>query len=141
MTVHTVDTTEPSVLAHEILTARPYAFLDDEELQNRRTNAVSLRRGLSGRPRRRSGASIRTRSQRVHEEITPSPETADDLHDLLCSLVMTAPRPEWQRAVGRARRGAGACVQSSRDGATFWCATEIVDDARRVCGGDDADGA
>src|SRR6185295_9590944 len=44
--VHCVETTEPSVLAHEILTARPYAFLDDEEFQNRRTNAVSLRRGL-----------------------------------------------------------------------------------------------
>jgi ATP-dependent Lhr-like helicase len=47
VTVHTVDTTEPSVLAHEILTARPYAFLDDEELQNQR--------GLSpARPRCRS---------------------------------------------------------------------------------------
>ena len=63
--VHFVDTTEPSVLAHEILTARPYAFLDDEEFQNRRTNAVHLRRGLAvdlaadrrARPRRhRAGA-------------------------------------------------------------------------------------
>ena len=47
VTVHFVETTEPSVLAHEILTARPYAFLDDEEFQNRRTNAVTLRRGLA----------------------------------------------------------------------------------------------
>src|SRR3954451_7963634 len=47
VTVHFADTTEPSVLAHEILTARPYAFLDDEEAQNRRTNAVTLRRGLA----------------------------------------------------------------------------------------------
>ncbi len=47
VSVHFADTTEPSVLAHEILTARPYAFLDDEELQNRRTNAVTLRRGLA----------------------------------------------------------------------------------------------
>jgi ATP-dependent Lhr-like helicase len=43
--VHCRDTSEPSVLAHEIITARPYAFLDDEEAQNRRTNAVHLRRG------------------------------------------------------------------------------------------------
>src|SRR5690606_33860631 len=28
---HFVDSTEPSLLAHEILTARPYAFLDDGE--------------------------------------------------------------------------------------------------------------
>src|SRR5262249_46204025 len=47
VTVHCVDTTEASVLAHEIVTARPYAFLDDEEFQNRRTNAVQLRRGLN----------------------------------------------------------------------------------------------
>src|SRR5437763_12081714 len=47
VTVECRDTTEASVLAHEIVTARPYAFLDDEEFQNRRTNAVQLRRGLS----------------------------------------------------------------------------------------------
>ena len=45
--VHCCETTEASVLAHEIVTARPYAFLDDEEFQNRRTNAVRLRRGLN----------------------------------------------------------------------------------------------
>ena len=41
-----VDTTEPSLLAHEILTARPYTFLDDAPLEERRTRAVQLRRGL-----------------------------------------------------------------------------------------------
>src|SRR5205814_4632876 len=45
--VHCRDTTEASVLAHEVISARPYAFLDDEEAQNRRTNAVRLRRGLN----------------------------------------------------------------------------------------------
>ena len=95
VTVHTVDTTEPSVLAHEILTARPYAFLDDEELQNRRTNAVTLRRGLSvdlASIGQLEAAAI----EQVHEEITPRPETGDDLHDLLSSLVVTMPRPDWQ---------------------------------------------
>src|SRR5262249_58257204 len=48
--VHCVDTTEASALSHEIINARPYAFLDDEEFQNRRTNAVTLRRGVPGRP-------------------------------------------------------------------------------------------
>ena len=37
---------EPSVLAHEILNANPYAFLDDAPLEERRTRAVSVRRGL-----------------------------------------------------------------------------------------------
>src|SRR5437868_3350372 len=44
--IHCRDTTEPSVLAHEIITARPYAFLVDEETQNRRTHAVHLLRGV-----------------------------------------------------------------------------------------------
>ncbi|HEU5075367.1 MAG TPA: helicase-related protein, partial [Polyangiaceae bacterium] len=40
------DTTEPSLLAHEILNGRPYTFLDDAPLEERRTRAVQLRRGL-----------------------------------------------------------------------------------------------
>jgi ATP-dependent Lhr-like helicase len=125
--VHTVDTTEPSVLAHEILTAKPYAFLDDEEAQNRRTNAVPLRRGLGvdfAAVGRLDPAAI----ARVHEEIAPRPQSADDLHDLLCSLVRTTPRAEWEtlfgelHARGRARR--------LDDGS--WCATETAGDAQRV---------
>src|SRR4029077_6400712 len=40
------DTTEPSLLAHEILTGKPYTFLDDAPLEERRTQAVFMRRGL-----------------------------------------------------------------------------------------------
>ena len=38
------DTPEPSALAHEILNARPYAFMDDAPLEERRTQAVYARR-------------------------------------------------------------------------------------------------
>ena len=38
------DTPEPSPFAHEILNARPYAFLDDAPLEERRTQAVQTRR-------------------------------------------------------------------------------------------------
>ena len=83
VTVHCVDTTEPSVLAHEILTARPYAFLDDEELQNRRTNAVHAAARAQTSTSRRSARSSPTRSSRCTTRSRPSPTTADDLHDLL----------------------------------------------------------
>jgi len=133
--VHTVDTTEPSVLAHEILTARPYAFLDDEELQNRRTNAVTLRRGLTvdlasiGRLDPEAVA-------RVHDEITPWPEHSDDLHDLLCSLVMTKPRSEWKTLWDElVARGRAHVLKSGS--AELWCATETVDEARRAFADDD----
>ncbi|MDQ4097442.1 MAG: DEAD/DEAH box helicase, partial [Actinomycetota bacterium] len=84
--VRCVDTTEASVLAHEIVTARPYAFLDDEETQNRRTNAVRLRRGLAV-DLASIGALDPAAVDQVHGEIVPEPATADDLHDLLCSVV------------------------------------------------------
>ena len=37
---------QPSVFAHQILNAMPYAFLDDAPLEERRARAVSLRRAL-----------------------------------------------------------------------------------------------
>src|SRR5436305_2149661 len=40
------DLTEPSPLAHEVLTANPYAFLDGAPLEERRTPAIVLRRWL-----------------------------------------------------------------------------------------------
>ena len=65
------DTPEPSSFAHEILNARPYAFLDDAPLEERRAHAVQSRRAgdrrlpaISGRStRRRSRACARKRRQ------------------------------------------------------------------------------
>ena len=71
--VHCCDTTEASVLAHEIVTARPYAFLDDEEFQNRRTNAVRLRRGLNV-DLAAIGALDPDAIDQVHAEIAPTPD-------------------------------------------------------------------
>ena len=45
------DLTEPSPLALEVLSARPYAYLDDAPLEERRTQAVMSRRWLFARGR------------------------------------------------------------------------------------------
>ena len=138
ISVHCIDTTEPSVLAHEILTARPYAFLDDEdEVQNRRTGSVPLRRGLSidlATIGKLDPAAI----AQVHDEIRPVPETADDLHDLLASLVLTRARTEWQELCARlVERGRVQAI--SRDGAVLWCTTERQRMAEQALdGADDA---
>src|SRR5690606_37684420 len=42
----TRDLPQPSMLAMEVLTARPYAYLDDAPLEERRTQAVAARRWL-----------------------------------------------------------------------------------------------
>jgi ATP-dependent Lhr-like helicase len=125
--VHFADTTEPSVLAHEILTARPYAFLDDEELQNRRTNAVTLRRGLAV-DLSAIGALDPDAIEQVHGEITPDPETADHLADLLSSLVVLQPVPEWQPLFDELASRGRAVVFRPRE-VDLWCATERQDDA------------
>ena len=125
--VHFADTTEPSVLAHEIITARPYAFLDDEELQNRRTNAVTLRRGLAV-DLAAIGALDPAAIEQVHGEITPEPESADDLADLLASLVVVRPRPEWAPLFDELTARGRAVVFRPRD-TDLWCATEREDDA------------
>ena len=138
VTVHYADTTEPSVLAHEILTARPYAFLDDEELQNRRTNAVTLRRGLAV-DLASIGALDPAAVDQVHGEITPDPDSADDLHDLLSSLVVCRPRPEWQERFDELAARGRASVLEHR-GQALWCTTERRDDVARAFA-DDEDAA
>jgi ATP-dependent helicase Lhr and Lhr-like helicase len=133
--VHCADTTEPSVLAHEIITARPYAFLDDEEFQNRRTNAVRLRRGLNV-DLAAIGALDPEAIEQVHSEIVPEPATADDLHDLLSSLVVAPPREQW-RALWTELVDRGRAQAVRHDGAELWCTTDSLTDVRLALAGDD----
>ena len=135
--VHCCDTTEASVLSHEIVTARPYAFLDDEEFQNRRTNAVQVRRGLAV-DLASIGALDPAAIEAVHAEILAAPGTADDLHDLLSSLVAMAPRPDWQPLwADLVRRGRGQVIQAA-GGAELWCVVESASDARAALAGEHA---
>jgi len=76
------DTTEPSPLSHEILNAKPYAFLDDAPLEERRTQAVMTRRTTSGDLGALDAAAI----ERVREEVRPDPRDADELHDALLTF-------------------------------------------------------
>jgi ATP-dependent Lhr-like helicase len=75
------DTPEPSVFAYEILDARPYAFLDDAPLEERRSHAVQTRRG-AGRTDE-MGALDPEAIERVRGEERPDPRDADELHDAL----------------------------------------------------------
>jgi ATP-dependent Lhr-like helicase len=75
------DTTEPSPLCHELLNARPYAFLDDAPLEERRTQAVYTRR--AGEQGAQLAALDPAAIQRVCDEARPEPRDADELHDVL----------------------------------------------------------
>ena len=82
------DTPEPSPLCHEVLNARPYAFLDDAPLEERRTQAVITRRGLDVKTAEEFGTLDPAAIGRVREEAWPDAQDADELHDAL--LVMGA---------------------------------------------------
>ncbi|HVS82035.1 MAG TPA: hypothetical protein VHE60_09905, partial [Pyrinomonadaceae bacterium] len=94
------DMTEPSPFAAEILTAKPYAFLDDAPAEERRTLAVMNRRFLDAESAADLGRLDRAAIDRVREEAWPQAESADELHDALMQLgfmtVAEGARNDWQ---------------------------------------------
>ncbi len=77
---------EPSVFAHEILNANPYAFLDDAPLEERRTRAVSVRRGLPAAVADKIGGLDPVAAEAVVAEAEPDPRDPAELHDLLLDV-------------------------------------------------------
>ncbi len=80
------DLTEPSPLALEALNARPYAYLDDAPLEERRTQAVMSRRWLDPDSAADIGKLDPEAIARVRAEAWPDATTVDELHDALLWL-------------------------------------------------------
>jgi ATP-dependent Lhr-like helicase len=131
--VHFRDTTEPSPLAHEILNARPYTFLDDAPLEERRTRAVQVRRGLPLEARDLSALDPEAIG-RVREEARPAPRDAEELHDLLLSLVTLRAEASLQPLFD-ALVAAGRAIAADSDAGAFWCALELREAAQALLGG------
>src|SRR5579864_8230321 len=94
------DLTEPSPLALEVLSARPYAYLDDAPLEERRTQAVMGRRWLAPEDAAELGRLDAQAIARVEEEAWPEAANRDELHDALAWLgfvtpAETAATPAW----------------------------------------------
>ncbi|HEX6136446.1 MAG TPA: DEAD/DEAH box helicase [Casimicrobiaceae bacterium] len=87
------DLPAPSPLAMEILGARPYAYLDDAPLEERRTQAVMARRWSDDDTAGRLGQLDAAAIERVRNEAWPEPASADELHDALLELGFLT-RPE-----------------------------------------------
>ncbi len=123
------DVVEPSPLAHEILKAQPYAFLDDAPLEERRTQAVSLRRWLDPETASDLGALDADAIVRVRAEAWPDAETPDELHDALLTFgfltVNEGDLSGWGQlfeTLAAARRATLATVPSG--GPRLWIAAE-----------------
>src|SRR6202522_3705063 len=83
-----VDTPVPSQFSHEILNANPYAYLDDAPLEERRARAVEMRRVLPASVLEEVGALDPAAIAQVQQEAWPDVRDADELHDVLHTLVM-----------------------------------------------------
>src|SRR5918995_359789 len=93
-----VDTPAPSPMAHEILNANPYAFLDDAPLEERRARAVSLRR-IDPRLEREFGQLDQSAIDEVCRQAWPEIRNGDELHDFLLGvgILSVEERPDWRR--------------------------------------------
>src|SRR5207302_3746507 len=95
------DLAEPSPLALEVLSARPYAYLDDAPLEERRTQAVMARRWLTPEEAAEIGRLDPEAILRVREEAWPDAANRDELHDALAWLgflteAEVAAAPNWR---------------------------------------------
>jgi ATP-dependent Lhr-like helicase len=82
-----VETPAPSPMAHEILNANPYAFLDDAPLEERRARAVSLRR-TDPELAAGMGALSPDAIEEVRAQAWPEIRDAEELHDFLLSVCL-----------------------------------------------------
>ncbi|MNZ10613.1 ATP-dependent DNA helicase RecQ [compost metagenome] len=123
------DLPAPSALAAEILGARPYAFLDDAPLEERRTQAVQNRRWTDPESADDLGALDAEAIAAVAEEAWPQVRDADEMHEALLALAcITRAEAEansgwvdWLRQLAKARRA--TCLQLDGKPA-LWLAAE-----------------
>lgn len=80
------DLTAPSPFAAEALNARPYAFLDDAPLEERRTQAVQTRRYADPQSADDLGRLDIDAIDAVREEAWPEVRNADEMHEALMGL-------------------------------------------------------
>ncbi|HEX5885635.1 MAG TPA: DEAD/DEAH box helicase, partial [Pyrinomonadaceae bacterium] len=120
------DVIEASPLSQEILNARPYAYLDDAPLEERRTRAVFQRRWLDPQTASDMGKLDQAAIDRVREEVWPEPRNADELHDALVELGFLTEEEGagWREFFAELNADRRAAVLSTETGKRLWVAAE-----------------
>jgi ATP-dependent helicase Lhr and Lhr-like helicase len=129
-----VETPVPSQFSHEILNANPYAYLDDAPLEERRARAVEMRRMLPEAVLSEIGRLDPAAISQVREEAWPDVRDADELHDVLQTLI-AFPLPQGSNSdVWETNPGPGKLLQGfAADSVAQW--TEyfaLLSQARRA---------
>src|SRR6202453_3477917 len=124
-----VDTPVPSQFSHEILNANPYAYLDDAPLEERRARAVQMRRMLPESVLEEVGGLDPAAIAQVREEAWRDVRDADELHDVLHTLVAlpeAVPNfgtSQWKFYFERLM-SEGRAASAVWDGRIYWVAAE-----------------
>ncbi|MFY9574164.1 MAG: DEAD/DEAH box helicase [Blastocatellia bacterium] len=132
------DVVEASPLAQEILNARPYAYLDDAPLEERRTRAVFQRRWLDPATASDLGALDLAAIERVRDEVWPDVDNADELHDALVEFgLITAEeggrseRTDWGTLLNELASDHRAAVLRT-GGPDLWVAAERLPQLKAI---------
>jgi len=118
-----VETPVPSQFSHEILNANPYAYLDDAPLEERRARAVEMRRVLPEAVLSEIGRLDRAAIAQVREEAWPDVRDADELHDVLQTLIAIPQNPiSNSDSLARKTSGAWSLPQLADQSTLQWAA-------------------
>jgi ATP-dependent Lhr-like helicase len=90
------DLPAPSPLAAEILNAKPYAYLDDAPIEERRTQAVLNRRWTDPSSADDLGALDAEAIDSVRDEAWPQARNADEMHEALSGLACITETEAWR---------------------------------------------
>ncbi|WP_051361584.1 DEAD/DEAH box helicase [Burkholderia sp. WSM2230] len=123
------DLPAPSPLAAEILNAKPYAYLDDAPIEERRTQAVLNRRWTDPSSADDLGALDADAIASVRDEAWPQARSIDEMHEALTGLACVTEAearnnegwPEWLASL--AQSGRATRLQIAAD-AALWLPAE-----------------
>ena len=136
----TRELTTPSPLAQEIISARPFAFLDDAPAEERRTRAIRTRNLLDPEEAATIGRLDPEAIRQVCLEAWPEARTPDELHDgLTLAGFLTVPelkpadRLPWSALLATLRADRRATVVAVPGGHPLWVSAERLAQLQLVC--------
>lgn len=134
------DLPAPSPLAAEALNAKPYAFLDDAPLEERRTQAVQSRRYAEPDSPDDMGRLDPAAIDAVREEAWPQARDADEMHEALTGLGALAEEEaarhagwlDWLPSLAEGGRATRLSITANGAPARLWTATETLPQLRAL---------
>jgi ATP-dependent Lhr-like helicase len=131
------DLPAPSPLAAAILNARPYAFLDDAPLEERRTQAVMSRRWSEPQAADELGALDADAIAAVAQEAWPAPNSRDEMHEALMMLAAITQsevdaHPPWRAWLNELAASGRAARMQVGQGQTLWLTLERLSSLQAV---------